>query len=240
MLFVPFAHISCYPHRGGQVLEKAGEELGRTVEKNKFYKGDPLGQRTGNACDPKLLGVLKKTIADALAAISKNEALMRRAMTEKVLREKIANLRGAVTICYPKGLPVYDPVKKALDGESIVTGQDSKFVLEPDTATLWFAGKEFFRDTLVSDRVRHERSKITAKLQKKGARAPQREAAISEEERKAMMARYFKRNEDLKKLAENDEDDFHNSAWANPKALKSRLHGTSGGGIRFRSGGRGI
>jgi len=147
-------------------------------------------------------------------------------------------MRGAVTICYPMGLPEYDPVRLAFEGESAVAGQDSKLVLDPDTATLWFAGKEFFRDTLVSDRCRHERSKITAKLQRKGARAPAREAAISESERKAMMAKYFKRNEELKKLAESEDDDYHNSAWANPKALKQRLHGS--GGVKFRSGGRGL
>jgi len=220
-----------------QILERAGEDLGRTVNKNKFYKPDPMGQRTGNACDPKLLAVLKKTCDDARRAISKDQVQMRVPLTAKLLQEKLDNMRGAVTICYPMGLPEYDPVKLSLEDQEEIVGSDAKLWLDPETATLWFAGKEFFRDGLVSDRIRHERSKVTAKIQKKGSRAPAREAAVSEDERKAMMAHYFKRNEEMKKLAENDDDDFLNSSWANPSGLKNRLQG-SGGGIRFRMGGR--
>jgi len=221
-----------------EILEKAGETFGQTTERNDFYKADPLGKRTGNACDPKLLGILKKTCDDAEASESKKQAEMRVPLTAKLLKEKVDNIRGAVTILYPKGLPPYDPVRLLLENkEGAIVGQDSKLLLDAHTATLWFAGKEFFRDSLVSDRVRHERSKITAKLQRKGAKAPAREPAVSEAERKAMMAHYFKRNEEAKKLAENDDDDFLNSAWANPKGLKSRLHGSSGG-VRFRAGGQ--
>ena len=36
----------------------------------------------------------------------------------------------------------------------------------------------------------------------------------------------------LQKLAENDEDDYTNSAWANPKALKHHFSGV--GGVRIR------
>jgi hypothetical protein len=52
-----------------------------------------------------------------------------------------------------------------------------------------------------------------------------------------MMAQYFKKQEELKKLAEDDEDDFVNSSWANPKALKSSLHGSGSQGVKFRPGG---
>ena len=46
----------------------------------------------------------------------------------------------------------------------------------------------------LSDHVgRNEKTKIVAKLQKKGGGAPQREAPISPEEHKAMMAYYHKR-----------------------------------------------
>ena len=75
---------------------------------------------------------------------------------------------------------------------------------------------------------RNEKTKIVARLQKRGGGAPAREPAVSEEERKAMMAHYFKKQEEMKKLAENDEDDFMHSAWADPKALKRDLMGVSG------------
>ena len=44
-----------------------------------------------------------------------------------------------------------------------------------------------------------------------------------------MMAHYFKRQEELKALAENNEDDYANSPWADTKALKNSLQGISGG-----------
>lgn len=89
----------------------------------------------------------------------------------------------------------------------------------------------------VGDRVgRNEKTKVVAKLQKRGGGPPAREAAISEDERRAMMAFYYKKQEEMKALAENDEDDFMHSAWANPKALKSQLLGT--GNINWRPGAR--
>lgn len=98
-------------------------------------------------------------------------------------------------------------------------------LLDPDTATLWWAGKEFHRyepviilniiitlnilrsdttqlfvhrDQKVTDRVgKNEKTKVVARLQSKNAGAPTREAAISEEERKAMMAYWFKKQEEV-------------------------------------------
>lgn len=70
-----------------------------------------------------------------------------------------------------------------------------------------------------------------------GAGAPGREPVVSEDERKAMMAHYFKRQEELKRLAEADDDDYMNSAWADPKNLQRSLHGTDAvkaPGIRHR------
>eukprot|EP00941_MAST-03F_sp_MAST-3F-sp1_P001449 g1449.t1 len=216
------------------VLVEAGD---LTIEKGPFYKCDPLGQRTGNACDPKLIEVIEKTCRDAEQAVSKLQVKMRVALTVKKIQEKIDNIRGAVTIAYPMGLPDYDPVKGALVDKDELAGMDAKAVLDPDSATLWFAGKEFFRDQIVGDRIRQERSKCVMKLQGKGASAPAREAAISEEEKKAMMAHYFKKNEEAKRIAENDDDEFFQSSWANPKGLKNSFTGL-GSGVAFRPGGR--
>ena len=51
---------------------------------------------------------------------------------------------------------------------------------------------------------------------------------MSESERKAMMAHYFKRQEEMKALAEANDDDYLTSSWADPKALKKSLTGTGG------------
>lgn len=42
-----------------------------------------------------------------------------------------------------------------------------------------------------------------------------------------MMAFYFKRNEELKKLAEADDDDYLASAWADSRGLQKSLQGVS-------------
>ena len=98
------------------------------------------------------------------------------------------------------------------------------FTLE--SATLWVAGKEFIRGELVSNRLgRNEKTKVIAKLQNNGDGAPGREPAVNEEERKAMMAYYFKKQEGMKRLAETDDDDYLNSTWADPKNLKRDLQG---------------
>ena len=47
-----------------------------------------------------------------------------------------------------------------------------------------------------------------------------------------MMAYYYRKQEELKKLEENDEDDYINSSWADPKSLKRAFTGV-GGNIRF-------
>jgi hypothetical protein len=63
--------------------------------------------------------------------------------------------------------------------------------------------------------------------QKQGTGAPGREPAVSEEERKAMMAFYFRKQEEAKRLAEADDDDYLGSSWANPKGLQQALRGVS-------------
>ena len=103
---------------------------------------------------------------------------------------------------------------------------------------MWWAGKEFPRGQLLSQRVgRNEKTKIVAKLTKRGGGAPAREPVVSEGERKAMMAHYFKKQEEMKKLAEDDDDNFEGASWADPKAMKRGLTGAAGG-VAFRAGGR--
>jgi hypothetical protein len=51
----------------------------------------------------------------------------------------------------------------------------------------------------------NEKTKVVAKLQRSGAGPPAREPAVSEEERKAMMAHYFKRQVKKKRAREGQE-----------------------------------
>jgi hypothetical protein len=111
-------------------------------------------------------------------------------------------------------------------------------ILDPTTTSLWCAGKEFQRDQKVSHRLgTNEKTKVIAKFQQMGSGPPGRELVVNEEERKAMMAHYFKRQEEVKRLAEADEIDYLDSQWADSKEMKNNLQGLGGGirapGLRF-------
>lgn len=62
-------------------------------------------------------------------------------------------------------------------------------------------------------------------MQKPGGGAPGREPGITDEEKNAMMAYYFKKQEEMKKISENDEDAYLHSSWADPKQLQRSLRG---------------
>ncbi|CAM9304508.1 unnamed protein product [Hapterophycus canaliculatus] len=128
------------------------------------------------------------------------------------------------------GLPEFDPVRLTIEGgEGLEGTQAGAELLDEETTGLWMAGKEFRRDQgqTLGDRVgKNEKTRITCKLQKPGSGPPGREPGVSEEERKAMMAFYFKRQEELKRLAEANDDDYLASAWADPKQLQRSLRGT--------------
>ncbi|KAE8878079.1 hypothetical protein PF005_g25159 [Phytophthora fragariae] len=123
-----------------------------------------------------------------------------------------------------------------LDAESMEEAlADSSAVLEglpEDTAELWWAGKQFFRDHHVCDLAgKIEKSTLIVKLQKKGGELRVASlGSVSEDERKAMMAFYFKKQQELQQAEEDDAEDFMTPFWADPKALKNSLRGT--GNIR--------
>ncbi|TMW58017.1 hypothetical protein Poli38472_013491 [Pythium oligandrum] len=202
-------------------------------QRGEFYEADPLGLRTGEGVGPQLTQVLTQVAEDAKQYLnSKLQVDLKVAMSQQVLQEKLMNIRGAVMMAFPMGLPAYDPIKLLLDTDNVEEAlAESSAVLEvtpEDTTELWWAGKQFFRDQNVCDLVgKNEKTKIVVKLQKKGGGMPAREPAVSEDERKAMMAFYFKKQEELKQLAEDDAEDYMTSSWANPKALKNSLRGTN-------------
>ena len=62
--------------------------------------------------------------------------------------------------------------------------------MQDSTAQIWWAGKMMIPGNMLHEHVgKNEKTKIVAKLQKKGGGAPQREAPISADEHKAMMVR---------------------------------------------------
>lgn len=172
--------------------------------------------------------LLKREVESLEAYIDKKQVQNKIALTIDGIEEKINSVRGAVAMTYPMGLPEWDLVRISLDDsiENMRTylGQS---IMDASKAALWTCNKEFLRGTPVSERIGscNEKTKVIAKLTTKGAGPPPRESVISEAERNAMTAFYFRRQEELKRLAQVDEDDYLNSEWADPKGMKRNLQG---------------
>lgn len=207
--------------QGSDALREQME--GVSIDKTAHYDSDPSGNRTGNGPGPQLAEVLEKMCKEAECCIDQSMVTRRQAIAESMLDEKILHIKGAVTMAYPMGLPPADPVAQHLSGwESLPEPQ----LLDPDTAQLWVAAKDFPREQVVADRIgKNEKTKVIAKIQNPGNGPPAREPGVSEDERKAMTAHYFKKQEEMKRLAEAEDDDYLNSEWANPSGLKNSLRG---------------
>jgi hypothetical protein len=195
---------------------------------------DPTGRRNGQAPNDKMKEVLKRTISEAKSAISKTQVEAGVCMTDAIIQDALDKLRGAVTIVYPMGLPPHDPIRLEFEGSEDLSGSHAgQQVLEEDSAQLWWAGKQLHRSKLLRDFIgRNEKTKIAAKLQKKGQGAPAREPVFSAQEQRAMMALAHKKQEEMKRLEADEGDDYLNAEWADPTSLKQKFSGA--GDISWR------
>jgi len=191
---------------------------------------DKANYRTGIALSEELSKVLLDEVTKAKMVISKENIEKKICLEPKRLKDTIDCLRGAVMIGYPgyHGLPEWDPVSLILEDkfDYPLNGADVYEWLKPKETALWWAGKELFRGKNLSDYVgKNEKTKIVIKLQKVGSGAPVREPLVDEKSYKNMLSFYYKKQEESKKLEEDSEDAYMNSAWANPKNLKNQLIG---------------
>ncbi|KAK8741801.1 hypothetical protein OTU49_002407 [Cherax quadricarinatus] len=193
------------------------------VKENK----DVCGRRNG--CQPleKMQEVLLKTVAEAKAIVSKEQVKSSVCLTEQHICDALDILRGAIMIVYPMNLPPHDPIRKELENREVLSGtQDEKLVLEASMTQLWFAGKEMQCGKKLLDYLgKNEKSKVIMKIQKRGQGPPGREPMLTEEQQKALMAAEFKRREELKRLDNDDDDSYLNSAWADNHQLHRRFQG---------------
>lgn len=201
-----------------------------SIDKNEFYQADPTGARSGNGVGPQLMETIERVCQDAESVLSPNYAALKKAVSVALLTEKLDNIRGAVTMAYPMGLPEWDTVRLTIEGieglEGTAAGQD---LMDPESAEVWIASRALERSQTVGDRLgKNEKTKVIAKMQQPGGGCPGREPGVSEDEKKAMMAYYFKKQEEMKKLSESNEDEYLNSSWADPKALQRSLRGQTG------------
>lgn len=192
---------------------------------------DPMGRRNGKAPNEKMAEVLNKTASEAKAKISRFwfQKLVQSDMTlnQIIIKDALDMLRGATMIVYPMGLPPYEPIRLELENQEDLSGtQASNEVIEENLAQLWWAGKEIQRGKKLKDYVGiNEKTKIVAKLQKKGQGPPSREPVLTDDEKKHLMMQAYRRQEELKKLEEADDDSYLNSEWANNNSLKRSFQG---------------
>lgn len=213
------------------------EESGVPSQKQEILKNgikmllnpDPTGRRTGEACSEEYAEIIRKTLKEAEDMISKDRVVNGQVTTLKDYETVFENVKGALMIAYPMGLPEEETVRDILeDNEDLSQSAASKEIVPEAESTLWWAGKELLKNKLLSDFVgKNDKTKIIAKIQRKAQGAPVREAPLSEQAQKEMMAYYFRKQEEHKKLAENDDDDYVNSEWANPRSLKSNFNGVN-------------
>lgn len=197
---------------------------------------DPVGRRNGRQPLPQMQEMLRKTVSDALAMIDKKLVSENKMLLQKNIKEALDLLRGAVTIVYPMQLPPHDSIRNEFQNTEDLSGTQALLeVIEPVKAQLWFAGKQMLPDKYLADFIgNNEKCKVIVKLQKTGEGAPGREPVFSEAERKQMMLHAYRRQEELKKLEQDDDDSHLNSSWSNNMSLKSQMHGI--GDLKFRMG----
>lgn len=219
---------------GGQHADDASSDQNNGHDRT----DDPTGIRTGNPPDSKAADTLRRVAKDLEEYVDKAQVQNRIALTELQLQDRIANVRGAIMMAYPMGLPEWEKVKPILDSDDGLKDTNvANQLLEVEDSSLWAVGKEFQKGKLVSDRLgKNEKTKVIVKLQKKGKGPPGREPVVNEEERKAMMAHYFKKQEEAKRLAESNDDDYLNSEWADNRQMRKNLQGLGNikaPGLRF-------
>lgn len=195
---------------------------------------DPNHYRIGWSVPEDLGRRIFETTQSARQLIHKSNADRRISISLPQLNEALLLMKGAVNMAYPgyHGLPPWEPAMLILECEDFKELLHGEEVFDSN-CTLWFAGKEIQRGKILSAYVKgNENSKLIVKITKAGSGAPVREPAIDTETQKQMIAWHHKKEEEAKKIMAVDDDQYLNSAWANPKALKNQLHG--GNDIRFR------
>uniref|UniRef100_A0A6U0LNL0 Uncharacterized protein n=1 Tax=Percolomonas cosmopolitus TaxID=63605 RepID=A0A6U0LNL0_9EUKA len=215
-------------------IEKLQQQMENVTMVDKSEIKDPSGLRIGQA--PKNRDQIAKILDEAAELLKADMANKRVVLKKTDLEEAFQNIDGVLKIAYPMGLPKYDPIEQLLHDDS----WSSKEFHDGETSTLWFAGKQLHRGKKLSDNKsigRNEKTTIIAKLQKKGGGAPAREPIVDPTLQKQLMSHYFKQQEESQKALGDDDIDYFNSEWANPKGLKNSFQGINSN-ISWKPSGR--
>ncbi|CCW69879.1 unnamed protein product [Phytomonas sp. Hart1] len=98
---------------------------------------------------------------------------------------------------------------------------------------MWWSARPLARDADFFRYIgKNDKTKITVKLAPVGAPAPPREPAVDARTQAELVAFYHRKQEENKKLIEDEDISYGNSDWANPYGLKGQLQGL--GGVKYR------
>ncbi|XP_075986234.1 cilia- and flagella-associated protein 298-A [Anticarsia gemmatalis] len=199
----------------------------RCAPPNAVFAKDDMGRRCGLAPAQNMQDIMKKACEDAKEFISKKHVDLRKCLTQKDVARALDELRGATKIVFPAGLPPHDPVRMELDNVEDLTGTHAaKEVIDPNRACLWACGKKFIGGNKLRDHLgKNNKTKVTVKLCCNSEGAPGREPIMSEEERKQLMLHAYRRQEEWKKLEQDEDDHYLDSKWADGQNLKRAFHG---------------
>ena len=210
-------------------LEEGDDSVDMPPGSNFQYQPDEQKYRTGWCVSQDLGMRILETTEAAKILVHKSKAEQRIAVSLEELQEAMNVMKGAVMMAYPAyhGLPPWEPCILIFEDRDIEAVLHGDHLLDVNETSCWFAGKEIQRGKPLSGFVKTtESSKLIVRLQKSGSGAPVREPAIDEETHKKMLSYYHKKQEESKQLEADNEDEYMNSAWANPKQLKAQLHGS--------------
>jgi len=225
------------PDENGNLPVQGTKEVVKVLPGQR-YNEDKTRYRTGIVVSEDMSKVLLNEVNEARKIISKENMTKTNPLTQKALNEAISNLRGAVMIAYPAyhDLPTWEPARMILEDKYDFANiaQDNYEYYNPKDTSIWAVGKEFPKSKLLSDCIgKNEKTTIIVKLQKSGSGAPAREAMVDQESYKNMLSFYHKKQEEMKKLEEDNDDSYLSAPWADPKGLKNQLIG-GGKGVSWK------
>ena len=168
------------------------------------------------------------------------------------LNKLAETIKGATMIAFPRECSGTDALQRLaaiLDGETadekerniahrilsiIDDGAKTDDIVE-GPQQLWWIGKALDGEAQVNKYSgKNEKTKLVVKLGKVGGQAPARESGLDHQTQSEMMAYWYRKQEEAKKLVEDDDISYANSDWANPQGLKTSLNGM--GNIKTRPG----
>lgn len=167
------------------------------------------------------------------------------------LKELCQLFKGAVMILFPQDVTGPDYLRRLtamLEAESsdekirahahrllsiVDDGAATEDILRGSTI-MWWSGKPLQKDAqLLKYTGKNDKTKLIVKLTVDSGSAPPREPGLDARTQTEMMAYWYKKQEEAKKMVEDDDIAYGNSEWADSQGLKKQFLGMAD--VKFRA-----